>query len=273
MKQVLIVGAGSYIGTSFARYAADRFCIHTVDAMGDWQATDFSAFDAILHVAGIAHIKQNLAQRELYFDVNCKLAVEVARRAADAGAQFVFLSSMSVYGVNSGVITADTIPGATDLYGGSKLAAEQEILALEGLNSCILRPPMVYGHGCRGNFPKLVGLAKIAPIFPRVKNERSMIYIDNLCEFICLAVEQNKSGVYFPQNAEYVNTTCMVENIARAIGRKLHTTRLLAPLAAIKLGPMQKMFGSLVYEKTGNEDEYNVVGFEESVRLSVTAVK
>ncbi|MCL2284964.1 MAG: NAD-dependent epimerase/dehydratase family protein, partial [Firmicutes bacterium] len=166
MKSVLIVGKNSFIGTSFARYAGSRYKIQTVDARdGKWKDADFSNVDAVLYCAGIAHVAQKKYMRQLYYDINCGLAVDVATHAKGAGVkQFVFLSSMAVYGSGNFVIRLETEPNATDFYGGSKLAAEEKLRQLvlpdSGFNLCIVRPPMVYGYGCKGNFPRLVKLAK-----------------------------------------------------------------------------------------------------------------
>jgi len=276
MKNVLIVGEGSYIGTSFAQYATGRYNIKTICVKGDkWKDADFSGFDSILHCTGIAHVAQKKNMRQLYYDVNCDLAVQVAEKAKAAGVkQFVFLSSMSVYSDVTGVITPETVPKATDFYGGSKLTAEEKLrqLASSDFNICILRPPMVYGCGCKGNFPRLVALAEKLPVFPNVQNWRSMIYIDNLCEFVCQAIDENKSGIHLPQNTEYVNTTEFVKMIAQFQGKQMRTTRIFNPLISLAknfLSPVDKLFGDLVYAKAGNEAEYNVVSFEDGVRIAV----
>ena len=276
MKNVLIVGEGSYIGTSFARYASSRYNIKTI-CMKDGKLTDadFSSIDSVLHCAGIAHVAQKKNMRQLYYEINCDLAVNVAEKAKAAGVeQFVFLSSMSVYGDINGVITPETEPKATDFYGGSKLAAEEKLrqLASSVFSICILRPPMVYGFGCKGNFPRLVALAKRLPVFPNVQNRRSMIYIDNLCEFICQAIDNNKSGIHLPQNAEYMNTTELVKIIAQLHGKRMRTTRVFNPLISFLkkfFSPVDKLFSDLVYVKTGNEAEYNVVSFEDGARVAV----
>jgi len=279
MKNVLVVGEGSYIGESFARYAARRYNIKTISVKGDkWKDADFSNTDSVLHCAGIAHVAQKKDMRQLYYAVNCDLAVNVAEKAKAAGVkQFVFLSSMSIYGSGERVITPETKPNATDFYGGSKLEAEEKLTGLQvkpamTMNLCILRPPMVYGFGCKGNFPRLVALAKKLSVFPNVQNQRSMIYIDNLCEFICRAIDENKSGLHFPQNAKYVNTTELVEIIARLCGKRMRTTRVFNPLISLAksfISPVDKLFGDLVYAKTGDEAEYNVVSFEDGLRVSV----
>ena len=265
MKNVLIVGKGSYIGQAFAKYAdALLFNVTTVGAKnGEWRSVDFSKFDTVLHCAGIAHVAQKKNMRELYYKVNCDIAVDVAKAAKEAGVgQFVFLSSV-----------AAMQPKAGDLYGGSKLKAEKILMGLGGMTLCIIRPPMVYGYGCKGNFPRLVKLAKTLPVFPKVQNRRSMIHIDNLCEFISQAILQNKSGVHLPQNAEYVNTTELVLLIAKISGRKMRTTRLFNPLIWLFkrwVKPLDKLFGNLVFELNGNEKKYNVVKFENSVESSIT---
>jgi len=276
MKNVLIVGEDSYIGTSFAQYASDMYNIETICAKdGKLADADFSNIDSVLHCAGIAHVAQKKNMRQLYYDVNCNLAVKVAEKAKAAGVkQFVFLSSMSVYGSGECVITPETELKAMDFYGGSKLAAEEKLrqLASSDFGICILRPPMVYGFGCRGNFPRLVALAKRLPFFPNVQNRRSMIYIDNLCECICRAIDENKNGIHLPQNVEYVNTTEIVKMIAQLQGKQMRTTRIFNPLILLAknfISPVDKLFGDLVYAKAGNETEYNVVSFEDGVRVAV----
>src|SRR5699024_11250942 len=103
--------------------------------------------------------------------------------------QFVFMSSIIVYGENiknNGVINKNTIPKPTNFYGNSKLEAEQriELLQSEKFKIVIVRPPMIYGKGSKGNYPKLAKLAQKSPVFPYFVNKRSMLYIDNLIEFL-----------------------------------------------------------------------------------------
>jgi len=270
MKKILIVGQGSYIGTSFAKYASKRFEITTVDAKNDnWQQADFSDFDTILHCAGIAHQKQN--DKDLYYKINCDLAVAVAKKAKASGVgQFVYLSSMAVYGKQSGKITKAAAPTATDFYGGSKLKAEALLseLVSENFNLCIVRPPMVYGRNAPGNFQRLVKLATKAPFFPTIENRRSMIYIDNLCEFLCQAFDQNKKGIYTPQNAKHVNTL----NLVQLINSNLKTTALFNPLVRLMtrcIPTFSKLFSDLYYPKVPEDNDYYVVGFKESIKLSL----
>ena len=276
LKNVLVIGESSYIGASFLRYAGGRFSITAVSSRdGKWRDADFSQVDAVLHCAGLAHVPQKKDMKQLYYDVNCNLAVDVAQKAKAAGVkQFVFLSSMAVYGRGQTVITPATQPSATDFYGGSKLAAEEKLqrLASPGFDVCMVRPPMVYGAGCRGNFPRLVALEKKLPVFPNIQNRRSMVYIDNLCEFLCQAIGKGKGGICRPQNTEYVNTTELVTLIARLQGRNMRTTRVFNPLIRVarRFVPLvDKLFGDLVYERSGDEAGYNVVGFEDGVRVSV----
>lgn len=280
MKKILITGADSYIGVSFEKYMSERspgVCIDTLDMRSaDWESFDFSGYDAVFHVAGIAHQKETRENAHLYYEVNRDLAARTAQRAKAAGVgQFIFLSSMSVYGTERGVITPDTEPSPKSNYGRSKLEAEKAILALssEGFAVCVLRPPMVYGKGCRGNFGSVVALTRKLPFFPKVKNRRSMIYIDNLCEFVNIAVCRSLSGVYFPQNREYVCTTEMSRIIAERLGKKCRPLALLG--IGVRMGmpfvsSLKKAFGSLVYENTEALDfEYALISSEEGIRRSL----
>lgn len=257
MKKILITGANSYIGTSFEKWVAqwpDKYSVDTVDMIdGTWKEKDFSGYDVIFHVAGIAHVKETKKNAELYYKVNRDLAYEVAQKAKLSGVkQFIFLSSMSVYGIENGVINRNSPLNPKTNYGKSKLQAERLIEPLKDneFKIAILRPPMIYGKGCKGNYPRLARLAVKTPVFPKIKNQRSMIYIDNLCEFVRLIIEDCAEGMFFPQNSEYVCTSEMVRIIAEIHGKKVWLTRIFNPLLSLlKFGNVNKVFGSLAYEK------------------------
>lgn len=277
MKRILITGAGSYIGTSFENYLknfGNEYSVDTVDMIdGSWREKSFSGYDAVFHVAAIVHKKETKESVSKYYAVNCDLASEVAEKAKSEGVrQFVFLSSMSVYGIVTGRITADTEPKPKSNYGKSKLEAELKISELndDSFKVCVLRPPMIYGKGCRGNYQTLRKLAIKLKVFPYVKNERSMLFIDNLCEFVRLMIDNVESGSFFPQNAEYVNTSEMVKEIAEANGKKIRLMRGTA--WAVKLFSListkaKKAFGTLTYDKDMSvyKQSYNTVSSSDSV--------
>jgi len=289
MKRVMIIGADSYIGDSFAAYAKNRLIIDIVDSYEGWKAASYDEYDSILLVAGLAHQKH---KKEAYFAINRDLPIVISMKAKAGGVgQVIFLSSMAVYGKIQGEITTGTIPKPCDYYGLSKLQAEEALTQTMKDKLCIVRPPMVYGSGCPGNFGKLVRLIKRAPIFPKINNQRSMIFIDNLCSFLLHSIENSTTGIYLPQNAEYVNTTVLAHTISEQFGRKLRTTRLFNPLIFVLMRfipYIAKLFGNLYYSK--NEDVilpptetelpistvvpvfpsiYNEVSFEESIVATI----
>lgn len=272
MKKILITGANSYIGTSFENYVKQwtgEYIVETVDMIdGSWKEKDLSKFDVVFHVAGIAHIKETKRNAQLYYKVNRDLVYEVAKKAkADRVKQFIFLSSMSVYGMETGIIRKDTIAKPNSNYGKSKLQAEELIVPLQdkNFNVAVLRPPMIYGKGCKGNYIRLEKFALKSPIFPKIENKRSMIYIDNLCEFVKQVIDNKSIGISLPQNEEYVCTSYMVREIAKAHGRKIYMTRLFNPLLKVmKIKMINKVFGDLVYAK--EKDVVDMVNFKESIR-------
>ena len=276
MKKILIIGENSYIGSSFEAFAKDKYDIQVVSSLNDiWKSVDFTAYDSVLHCAGIVHVKQNRKVESLYYKINCDLAVAVADKAKRENVkQFIFLSSMAVYGTAVTEIDKDTLPKPNkgDFYGNSKCKAEQELqkLADDNFKLCIVRPPMVYGKGCKGNFPRLVKLAKMTPIFPDYPNKRSMIYIDNLCKFFCELVDNNSNGIFLPQNKEYVRTTELVRCVAERYGKRIVMTKLFNPLIRVlvkRVSVLEKLFGDLCYKQEGNTND--VVGFEEGVKKSI----
>lgn len=256
MKRILITGANSYIGTSFENYMAQfgsDYQIDTVDMRGDsWREKDFSGYDSLIHVAGIVHVKEKNDQ--LYYQVNRDLAVETAKKAKKDGVkQFIFFSSMSIYGMDTGVITKETKPNPKNAYGKSKLAAEELLRELQAddFQICVLRPPMIYGPNSVGNYPRLAKLAKKTPIFPKVNNQRSMLYIGNLSAFLKLMIDTTLSGTFHPQNKEYVNTSEMVKLIAKTNRKKLYLVPGFSGIITVfssQVSTLRKVFGTLVYD-------------------------
>lgn len=283
MKKVLITGKNSYIGTSFKNWLMkepDKYIVDVIDLKNDaWKDKSFSGYEVLFHVAGIAHVSSNPKLEELYYKVNRDLTIDTAEKAkADGIKQFIFMSSIIVYGDSYNVrkiIDKNTIPSPSNFYGYSKLQAEEGIKYLESENFkiVILRPPMIYGKGSKGNYMRLSALAKKTPIFPDIDNERSMLHIDNLCEFIKLIIENEESGLFFPQNKEYVKTSELVKTIAEVNGNKILMIKLLNPLIKLMYGidVVNKMFGNLIYEKSMscyNNMNYQIKGFKESIKIT-----
>lgn len=272
-KKVLIIGFSSYIGCALYDYLSlypDCYEIERLQARGLKPSADmFKGYDVIFDAAGIAHIKETEENRELYYDVNRDLTIKIAEAAKQAGVQqFVLLSSMSVYGKTIGHITKATPATPNNAYGDSKSQADKVILnmANESFKVAVLRPPMVYGKNCKGNYQTLRKFAMKSPVFLQCKNERSMIYIGNLCEFVKCLIDKEDAGIFFPQNKEYVNTSAMVRSVAGQHNKKIIMLRGLNPI--IKIAPInfvKKVFGSLTYEKVDLIGKYN---FQESMELT-----
>ncbi|BCK00824.1 NAD-dependent epimerase/dehydratase family protein [Anaerocolumna chitinilytica] len=285
MKKVLITGANSYIGTSFEKWMQqwlNQYIIDTVDMIdGKWREKDFSMYDIVVHVAGIAHVDIKKATneiKELYFRVNRDLAIETAVKAKKDGVkQFIFISSIIVYGDSSQfnkcrIIDQDTIPHPSNFYGESKLQAENVIneMQCETFRVAIIRPPIIYGKGSKGNYTILAKYACKFPIFPNVENQRSMLYIDNLCELIHMIIDNEDCGLFFPQNEEYIKTSELVKRIAEVHGNKIILTKLFNPFLyffSFKIQIINKVFGSLVYDKgmSNYSRKYQVYNLDESI--------
>ncbi|EPD52352.1 hypothetical protein HMPREF1210_01705 [Paenisporosarcina sp. HGH0030] len=270
MKKILITGANSYIGHSLGKWLEnypDKYFIESISQRSDsWKKKVFSDYDVVFHVTGIAHVSSDSKKEDLYYKVNRDLTIETAQKAKNEGVkQFIFMSSIIVYGDNSNVervIDKNTVPKPSDFYGNSKFQAEEGIRPLESDNFkvVVLRPPMIYGKGSKGNYPKLAKVARKLPIFPDIDNRRSMLHIDNLCEFIRFLMENEETGLFLPQNNEYVKTSEMVKIIAEAHGKKIRLTKIFNGIFSLmdgKIGVINKVFGNLVYEKSVSEYEEN----------------
>ena len=257
MKKILITGANSYIGMSFEKYVKDNYSadyeVDTVDMIdGSWRDKDFSVYDSVFHVAGIAHQKETKKNAYLYYKINRDLAIETAKKAKQEGVkQFVFLSSMSVYGVESGEIDLYNDVAPVSNYGKSKLQAEELLRELNDENFVvtILRPPMVYGKGCKGNYNFLRKWIKIFHIFPNYNNKRSMISIETLTAFVYNVIVSPQADVLFPRDKEYMCTTDLVKRIAEEANIGVHYTKIFNPLIrCLKIKIVLKVFGDYVYK-------------------------
>lgn len=285
MKKILITGAGSYIGTAFESYMKqwpEGYQVDTVDMLGDWQQHSFAGYDTVYHVAGIAHSDNGPISEEkkaLYYAVNTDLTAKTAEKAKAEGVkQFIFMSSAIVYGESAPIgktkrITRDTPVAPANCYSDSKVQAEKALQALagEGFKVVILRPPMIYGPGSKGNYPILSKLARKLPLFPMVENERSMLYIENLTAFVKLMVDNEEEGIFWPQNGEYSNTSRLVAMIAAAHGRKMPLVKGTAwalKLLSHATGLVNKAFGSFSYDMQMSEykENYRVKPLELSIR-------
>lgn len=287
IKKVLITGKNSYIGTSFENWLMrepDKYRVDTIDMKDElWESKDFSIYDVVFHVAGIAHVSSDPKMEDFYYKVNRDLTIETAEKAkADGVKQFIFMSSIIVYGDSSNhkrIIDRDTIPTPSNFYGDSKLQAEKRIKHLESddFKIVVIRPPMIYGKGSKGNYPRLANMAKKIPLFPDIENERSMLHIDNLCEFIKIMIDNEERGLFFPQNREYMKTSDLVKMIGQIHGKKIWMTKLFNPVLRMMFGVgiVNKVFGNLVYEKSMSTypiANYQIRSFRESIELTESKV-
>lgn len=278
-KKVLITGQGSYIGTAVERWLLkdkDHYQVDTLDMQDEtWRDTDFSQYDVVYHVAGIAHADVGNVteeQKQLYYKVNTDLTIEVAERARQAKVkQFIFMSSMIVYsGCKENFITSETEPCPLNFYGDSKWRADQKIQEMDAENFkvVVLRPPMIYGKGSKGNYPQLAKLASKLPVFPIVKNQRSMLHIDNLCQFVKLMIDNEEHGVFFPQNGEYSNTSDMVQMIAEVKGHRI----IMIPFVGIFIKLLEKVpgkIGGLTIKAFGNSSyDMSMSEYKENYRVN-----
>ncbi len=243
-----------------------------------WESFDFSGYDTVFHVAGIAHADLKNAD-DLYFKVNRDLAIKTAVKAKAAGVkQFIFMSTMKIYSSPTFKkpveITKDTQPAPDSAYGLSKLQAEQSIQALEdaSFRAVILRPPMIYGPGCKGNYPKLSQYGRKLSVFPYIDNRRSMLFVDNLCEFVRLMIDNDEDGVFFPQNSEYICTSDLVADIAAFYGRNIHLIKAgcLLKAASAVVNKLNNAFSTYTYDQSMSTylQNYRVADMAESIIIT-----
>lgn len=276
MKRILITGKNSYIGNAFEDWISqwpDKYQITKISVRDDiWRNEDWSQYDTVLHVAGIAHNSSNANMEDLYYQVNRDLTYDIAKKAKNDGiSHFINMSSIIVFGTKQEKINSLTKPNPDNFYGDSKLQGEKKInnLVNDNFKVAHIRPPMVYGSNSKGNFPLLANLAVKVPFFPDFDNKRSMIFIKNLTELLRLVIDNNTHGFIHPQNPEYIKTIDLVEYIAKANNHRIYKVkifnRLINQLKTMNL--INKVFGNLYYDKDMNDSNlnYKIYNLETSI--------
>lgn len=285
---ILIIGKNSYIGNHIDQWLSNNgHHVKQQDAVSEnWKQYDYSNFDTIVHVAGIVH-RPNCKDWNLYKSVNTEMPISIATIAKIQGVkQYVFLSTMGVYAACKrlkGFIIDKKTPLSTDAncyYSRSKILAEKGLSEIQDntFNVAIVRPPSVYGKGCKGGYIKgFKSIANILPIIPKAYENaiQSFIYIDNLCECIRLIIEKGMSGVFCPQDDEIPNANRLLEVICNGIGKRYRSSSFLGScLKLISFLPIvKKAYGGISYSRELSqisEFNYIVVPFREGMKLTVT---
>ena len=283
MKRILITGAGSRVGVCFEKWMnqwSEKYHIETLDMTKDeWREFDFSGFDCVYHVSGIAHVTLDPSMEGLFYQVNRDLTIETASVAKKAGVkQFIFMSSGIVYGDSSDVgvpfiIDKNTVPNPANFYGNSKLQAEEGLKKLEDetFRVVIIRSPALYGIGMKSHYNNLSDFARKHHVFPKVSNQRSMLYNKNLAEFVRLMIDNEESGTFWPQNKEYTSTAGIIKDVAEFHRRKMiliPVPKFVAKLGAKIVPALRKAFGNFIYDLRISEykQEYRLYTYEESIK-------
>ncbi len=253
--KVILTGENSYIGNRACEllksFGHEAKCVSVRNGIDD---LDLKGVDAVVHCAALVH-KNKKESVGRYYKVNYELTGELAELAKDSGVKhFVYLSTMAVYGDEAEEIGNKTPLRPSTPYGKSKQKAEKAIreLSSEEFKVSVLRPPMVYGQGCPGNYRRLEKFAKWAFIVPDTQNVKSLLYVDNLTNFICEVIEEGFKGVFNVMDGDYTSTADLVTLIGQARGRKIYKSVILGKILKLfgKVAFVRKSFGTLYYDDT-----------------------
>ena len=210
---------------------ADEVVIESIGPDTDWQAA-LEGVDAVVHLAARVHHKHEEHAVQLYRNVNIAGTLHLARCAATAGVgQFIFVSTVLVHGrSNEGrpPFSEDDILTPRGLYGMSKAAAEAGLRTLardSDMKISVIRPPLVYGAGAKGNFALLTRAVKLGlPLpFAAIRNHRAFLSVQNLSSFMLRRLAQPDSAsnfdIFLVADGEQVSTPDFIERLARASGK------------------------------------------------------
>ncbi len=277
--KVLVTGADGFVGRALVPFleaqghvvveavrhlpatsmgAREAFAVGDLSSETDW-STAVRGADAVVHLAGRVHVMRETAPDPLdrYRRVNVDATLRLGRQAAEAGAKrFIFLSSIKVNGeITQGRPFRWDDPAAPqDPYAVSKLEAEIQLRKIEGesgMEVVVIRPPLVYGRGVKGNLARLAKLVRSGVPIPlgAVRNRRSLVGVGNLCSLIetCLTHPAAAGGTFLVSDGHDISTPELIQVMATVFSTRARLVAVPVPLvrAAFKLAGMGDEFGRL----------------------------
>ena len=256
VSNIFLTGSSGFIGQRFLEYNKDKLSVRAISLINqDINKIDFSNIDVIVHMAGKAH-QMTKIDDSIYFEVNTELTKKLALAAKTNGiSHFIFISTIKVFGEHqNSILTEESkCEPIDDPYGQSKLDAELFLKSIETPDFVvsIIRPPLVYGPGVKGNlirFLKLADSNKWLP-FAGIDNRRTMVYLDNLIELINRIIYQKKSGIFLAADDKPMSTTFLIEEMRKSINRPIRLFRMptIFKLVLKKVRPelYMRLYGSL----------------------------
>jgi len=280
LKNILITGFNGYLARSFCNLNNEKYKFKSFSLLSQKIETiDLKNIDTVLHCAALVHQKVQHSY-ERYYDINVSYPIKLAKLAKENGVkQFIFISSVAVYGEDVEKIDENTRCNPITPYGKSKFEAEKQLLELNDKNFIvsIIRPPMIYGKNAPGNIDSLVTLVRKIPIIPlgQINNKRSFIYIDNLCYIIDVLITQEKEGIFLASDDNSLSTSVLIELIAKNLDKKIYLIKIPffeSFLKILKPSFHKRLYGSLEIDNTISREKLNLINpysVEKGIRLMI----
>ncbi|MBE0491156.1 MAG: NAD-dependent epimerase/dehydratase family protein [Sulfurospirillum sp.] len=283
MKKLLITGSNGFVGSYFIEKYKDRYDIQKFSFLhDDFEALHVEGVDVVLHLSALVHQMGGASAKE-YERVNVTQTLKLARKAKASGVKhFVFMSTVAVYGIETGVMSEKSDCNPLSEYGKSKLKAELELQKLEDENFNVsnIRPPIVYGKDAPGNMRSLVNLVKKVSVLPfgGIENKRSMVYVGNLCHLVDVVIsstEVSHSSVFLACDDEPLSTTRLIELIAQSMGKKVYLLKVpffKSVLKLVKPSFHKRLYGSLEVDNTLTKEKLNLknpYSVEEGIKMMI----
>ncbi|MDK2091370.1 NAD-dependent epimerase/dehydratase family protein [Aliarcobacter butzleri] len=280
MKKLLITGSNGYLGSSFINQYKDKYDFEIFSLLNQkLEDINFDGTDVVLHCAALVHQKVEHSY-EKYYEVNVEYPVKLAKLAKENGVkQFVFISTIAVYGEEKEELNENTICNPATFYGKSKLEAEKELLKLndDSFTVSIIRPPMIYGKSAPGNIDSLVKLVKKLAIIPlaKIENKRSFISIQNLCHLVDEIITQEKQGIFLASDDKSLSTSKLIELIAKNLDKKIYLIKIPffeTLLKILKPSFHKRLYGSLEVDNSITKEKLNLrnpYSVEDGIKLMI----
>lgn len=284
MKKLLVTGSSGYLGSSFLNLYKNKYLFQKFSLLNQkLENINFNGINIVLHCAALVHQKVELSY-EKYHEINVKYPITLAKLAKQNGVkQFVFISTIAVYGEEKEILDENTICNPIIFYGKSKLEAEKELLKLndDSFTVSIIRPPMIYGKSAPGNIDSLVKLVKKLAIIPlgNIENRRSFIFIQNLCHLVDEIITQEKQGIFLASDDEPLSTSKLIELIAKNLDKKIYLIKIPffeSLLKILKPSFHKRLYGSLEVDNSITKQKLNLKNLysvEDGIRLMIRGEK